>query len=159
MESVRLVEGRYGRLTPALYQQLAARTYQGGHLDQTTTILYHAMKIVEEVHEVYSAPPSERLHEIGDVLWHVAGLLSALGVTLNDVHLPKTPERGPAIDCAVTIGSMLAKHIGQGRDLDRKQLILLVIALMARLAPMAQAPWPVVMAENVLKLEKRYNIG
>lgn len=159
MESIRIIEGRYGRLTPALYQQLAARTYQGGHLPPEATILYHAMKIVEEVHEVYTAQPAERLHELGDVLWHVAGLLGALGITLHDSHLPKAPSHGPGIDYAVAIGSMLAKHIGQGRDLDREQLVLLVIGLMARLAHIAPAPWPAVMAENVLKLEKRYNIA
>lgn len=159
MESIRIVEGRYGRLTPALYQQLAARTYQGGHLDQATTILYHAMKIVEEVHEAYHAPIDERLHEVGDVLWHVAGLLGALGVTLNDVHLPKTTSWGPGIDHAVAIGAMVAKHVGQGRDLDRERIILLIIAMMARLAGLSPYGWTAVMAENVLKLEKRYNIG
>jgi hypothetical protein len=159
MDAVRIIEGRYGRLTPELYQRLALRTYQGGHLAPEATLLYHACKIIEEVHEVHNALREDRIEELGDVVWHVSGLLHALGMKLSDAHLPKSSSWGPAMDHAVAIGSMIAKHVGQGKELDREQLILLVIALMARLASLAQAPWPVVMAENVLKLEKRYNIG
>jgi len=158
MESIRLVEGRHGRLTPGKYQELALRTYQGGHLPREATLLYHATKIVEEVHEVYHAPIEDRVEELGDVLWHVACLFDALDIKLGDVHLPKSASWGPALDHAVAIGSMLAKHIGQGRELDKERLILLVIGMIARLAGLAPVGWTAVMAENVLKLEKRYNI-
>lgn len=145
MESIRIVEGRHGRLTPAKYQELALRTYQGKHLPREATLLYHAAKIVEEVHEVYHAPIDERVEE--------------LGIRLGDVHLPKSASWGPALDHAVAIASLLAKHIGQGRELDKERLILLVIGMIARLAGLAPVGWQAVMAENVLKLEKRYNIG
>jgi phosphoribosyl-ATP pyrophosphohydrolase len=159
MESVRIIEGRYGRLTPAKYQELARRTYQGGHLSQDAALEYHALKIIEEVQEVYTASREDRLHELGDVLWHVAGLLDVLGVTLSTTHLPRSANWGAALDVAIALGSMIAKHVGQGRELDRERLIMFVISLMARLSGLAKNGWEEVMAENILKLEKRYEIG
>jgi hypothetical protein len=159
MDAVRIIEGRYGRLTPELYQRLALRTYQGGHLTPEATLLYHACKIIEEVHEVHNALREDRIEELGDVVWHVSGLLHALGIELSDAHLPKSSSWGPAMDHAVAIGSMIAKHVGQGKELDRERVMLMIVVLMSRLAGLSPHGWPMVMAENILKLEKRYNIA
>jgi len=160
MSALKQIEAKYGPLNEDVYQRLARRTFKGGHLSREAQAMYHGLKIAEETWEVFNASSWHHKDEAGDVIWHVAGLLDALGMSLGGIPLDDGEGRFgsflTALPYAIKIGSMLAKHYGQGQPLDLVELVRCIALLLHEVISLVDADWYEVMAANILKLEERH---
>ena len=105
------------------YQQKCLRTDMSRELPEGQRVMYHTMKVAEEVDEVIVAVqegdwdkvPEER----GDVLWHLACLADALNIPIRSVAEPLPYQlSGQTLNGAVmALTSVVAKHYGQRKPL------------------------------------------
>lgn len=116
------------------------------------------------------AQPDKLVKELGDVLWHMAGLCTLFGIRLGDVCV-SDPERAmfaPPHEVqnlsieAGKVSDYMKKVVGHGHDLDKQHLcdgLALVYHSLLSLCSSFELDIGDVAEANIEKLRRRYPEG
>jgi NTP pyrophosphatase (non-canonical NTP hydrolase) len=159
------------------YQLAAARTIPEG-MSPDDLALTAALGLCGEAAEVLAAflapdpTGTERIAELGDVLWYCAALMTAFGADLEDVVGSQDPPLTLArewrwhsdqlITAAGGIAELVKKHRFHGRTLHRSGVLTRIVAIVGAVRGLAAhvgSDIPAVCAANVEKLRLRHPDG
>ena len=155
----------------------AARAIPEG-MPAADLILNAALGLCGEAAEVLAAflapdpTGTERIAELGDVLWYCAALMTAFGADLEDVVGSQDPPLTLArewrwhsdqlITAAGGIAELVKKHRFHGRTLHRSGILTRTVAIVGAVRGLAAhvgGDLPTICAANVAKLQKRHPDG
>ena len=144
-------------MTPNEYQVLAYRTFLGKDMTKAERCMYQCLKIQEESFEVVSAMSELELREeIGDLLWHIAGLCTDLGIHFESVFDHKNDSGVYGRRSSVELGAHIAKHFVQGKSFDERLVFNCLRSLISFVQYSLPCSLEDCMKENIAKLEARH---